>query len=166
PTRSLPAARHAPRLAGRRLSMQLTVETLLDGVMRTLREAVLPGVHGRFARGQLFAVLDVLQNLRDRVEPKAELAEAEATSAAAALEQAAPALPPPYRSELTRAVADAPDGPPVARAAALRAIEMPAHLPEDQAPPIRAALGQHLAAQAMRDVAVLKPSLLEEISKG
>jgi len=151
--------------------MQLTVETLLDGVMRTLREAVLPGVHGRFARGQLFAVLDVLQNLRDRVEPKAELAEAEATSAAAALEEAAQALPPPYRSELTLAVADAPDGPPVARAAALRAIvtrayEMLAHLPDDQAAPVRAALGQHLAAQAMRDVAVLKPSLLEEISKG
>ena len=65
--------------------MQLTVEMLLDGVMRTLREAVLPAVGERFARGQLFAVLDVLQNLRDRVEPKAALAEVEAASATAAL---------------------------------------------------------------------------------
>ncbi len=151
--------------------MQLTVETLLDGVMRTLREAVLPGVGGRFARGQLFAVLDVLQNLRDRVEPKAELAEAEAASAAAALERAAQALPARYRTELIRAVAEAPAAPAGARAAVLRAIvtrayEMLAHLPDDEAAPARAALGEHLAAQAMRDVAVLKPSLLEEISKG
>jgi hypothetical protein len=53
--------------------VQLAIETLLDGVMQTLREAVLPAVQERFARGQLFAVLDVLQNLRDRVEPKVAL---------------------------------------------------------------------------------------------
>ena len=151
--------------------MQLSVETLLDGVMRTLREAVLPAVGERFARGQLFAVLDVLQNLRDRVEPKAELAEVEAASAAAALERAAQALPPPDGPELTRALTDAPAGPPVARAAALRAIMVRAYelldaLPDERDAAARSALAEHLAAQTMRDVAVLKPSLLEEISKG
>jgi hypothetical protein len=151
--------------------VQLSVETLLDGVMRTLREAVLPAVGERFARGQLFAVLDVLQNLRDRVEPKAELAEVEAASAAAALERAAQALPPPDGPELTRALTDAPAGPPVARAAALRAIMVRAYemldaLPDERGVAARSALAEHLAAQTMRDVAVLKPSLLEEISKG
>ena len=151
--------------------MQLTVETLLDGVMRTLREAVLPAVGERFGRGQLFAVLDVLQNLRDRVEPKAELAEVEAASAAAALERAAQALPPPDGPELTRALTDAPAGPPVARAAALRAIMVRAYelldaLPDERDAAARSARAEHLAAQTMRDVAVLKPSLLEEISKG
>ena len=151
--------------------MQLTVAMLLDGVMRTLREAVLPAVGERFARGQLFAVLDVLQNLRDRVEPKAELAEVEAASAAAALERAAQALPPPDGPELTRALTDAPAGPPVARAAALRAIMVRAYelldaLPDERGAAARSALAEDLAAQTMRDVAVLKPSLLEEISKG
>src|SRR5262249_1526343 len=82
--------------------MQLAIETLLDGVMRTLREAVLPAVQGRFARGQLFAVLDVLQNLRDRVEPRADLDATEAQSAEVALQAAiaspdgaVPAPPPP-----------------------------------------------------------------------
>ena len=151
--------------------MQLTVETLLDGVMRTLREAVLPAVGERFARGQLFAVLDVLQNLRDRVEPKAELAEVEAASATAALERAAQALPAPDGPELARALAEIPVGPPAARAAALRAIlvrayEMLDGLPDERGAAARSALAEHLAAQTMRDVAVLKPSLLEEISKG
>ena len=151
--------------------MQLTVETLLDGVMRTLREAVLPAVGERFGRGQLFAVLDVLQNLRDRVEPKAELAEVEAASATAALERAAQALPAPDGPALARALADAPTGPAVDRAAALRAIlvrayEMLEGLPDERGAAARSALAEHLAAQTMRDVAVLKPSLLEEISKG
>src|SRR5262249_55725428 len=89
---SLSAARHAARLDRRALNVQLAIETLLDGVMQTLRDAVLPAVQGRFARGQLFAVLDVLQNLRDRVEPKAALDEAEASSASGALERALEAL--------------------------------------------------------------------------
>src|SRR5262245_57692442 len=101
--------------------MQLTIETLLDGVMRTLREAVLPAVEGRFARGQLFAVLDVLNNLRDRVEPRAALDDAEAASAAAALDAVVAALGRDVAAPLVAALADAPSGPPAARAAALRA---------------------------------------------
>jgi len=58
--------------------MTIPVETLIDGLARTLTDAVLPEVTSRFARGQLFAVVDVLQNLRDRLEVKAALYEAEA----------------------------------------------------------------------------------------
>jgi hypothetical protein len=39
-------------------------------------------------------------------------------------------------------------------------------LPNDAADRARAPILEHLAAQALRDLAVLKPSLLSEISKG
>ena len=151
--------------------MQLAIETLLDGVMQTLRQAVLPAVQGRFARGQLFAALDVLQNLRDRVEPKVAFDESEAASASDALTHALDALGPDLGAPLARALAEAPSGPPPERAAALRAALVGAfalldRLPADVAAPARAALAKHLAAQAMRDVAMLKPSLLQEISTG
>jgi hypothetical protein len=151
--------------------MQLAVETLLDGVMRTLREAVLPAVEGRFARGQLFAILDVLQNLRDRVEPKASVDDAEATSASAALNRVVALLGSEVAAPLAGALADVPAEPPAVRAAALRAALVRAfalldELPEPVAAPARTVLVEHLAAQAMRDVATLKPLLLQEISKG
>jgi hypothetical protein len=150
--------------------MQLAIEALLDGAMRTLRDAVLPAVQGRFARGQLFAVLDVLQNLRDRVESKTALDEAEASSAGDALGRVVDALGD-AGAPLARALAAAPASPPSARAAALReaigtAFALLDDVPDDVAAAARSALAQHLAAQAMRDVALLKPSLLQEISKG
>lgn len=151
--------------------MQLGVDILLDGVMRTLRDAVLPAVQGRAARAQLFAVLDVLQNLRDRVESKAALDDAEAESAIHALNQVLAAIGPNAGAVLAEGLEAAPETPPAARAAALRALLVRAFdvldgLPNAVATPARAALTAHLAAQAMRDVSVLKPSLLQEISKG
>jgi len=150
--------------------MQLAIEALLDGAMRTLRDAVLPAVQGRFARGQLFAVLDVLQNLRDRVESKTALDEAEASSAGDALGRVVDALGD-AGAPLARALAAVPASPPSARAAALReaigkAFALLDDVPDDVAAAARRALAEHLAAQAMRDVALLKPSLLQEISKG
>jgi hypothetical protein len=46
------------------------------------------------------------------------------------------------------------------------AIERLAAVDDATAAPARAALAQHLAAQAMQDLALLKPSLLAEISRG
>ena len=152
--------------------MTIPVETLIDGMARTLTDAVLPDVTSRFARGQLFAVVDVLRNLRDRLEVKAALLEAEAASAATALGRACAALgDAPAAAPIAEALAAAPASPPAARAAALRAalvtaLEAIDTLPEDLAAPARAAVAEHLAAQTMRDLAVLKPSLLGEISKG
>ena len=152
--------------------MTIPVETLIDGLARTLTDAVLPDVTSRFARGQLFAVVDVLRNLRDRLEVKAALHEAEAASAAVALERAAAALGADAAARrVATALAAAPAAPPAARAAALRAalvtaLEAIDVLPEERAAPARAAIAEHLAAQTMRDVAVVKPSLLGEISKG
>jgi hypothetical protein len=151
--------------------MLVPLETLIDGLVRTLVEGVLPDVGTRFARGQLYAVVDVLRNLRDRVEPKAALDEAEAASATDALERVVALVPAPEAERIGTALAAAPAGPPPERAAALRAalvlaLEAIDTLPAERAAPARAALGEHLAAQALRDLMVLKPSLLTEISKG
>jgi hypothetical protein len=146
----------------------IPLETLLDGLERTLTASVLPDVGSRFARGQLYAVVDVLRNLRDRIEPRAELLAAETESAAAALERVAAVLD---AQPLREALAAAAGVPLATRVVALRAALVDAlgridALPDDRAREARAALNAHLAAQAMRDLAVVKPSLLSEISKG
>jgi hypothetical protein len=152
--------------------MTIPVEVVIDGLVRTLTDAVLPEVTSRFARAQLFAAVDVLRNLRDRLEVKAALYEVEAASAAAVLERAAAALGrEAAAARIASALAAPPGGPPAARAAALRAalvgaLEALDALPEGLAAPARAAIAEHLAAQTMRELAVLKPSLLGEISKG
>jgi hypothetical protein len=142
--------------------------TLLDGLVRTLTESVLPDVGSRFARGQLYAVVDVLRNLRDRIEPRAALLAAEAESAAAALERVAAVLDAdPLRAALAAAAAAPLDARVAAlRAAIVEALELIDALPDDRARDARAVVNAHLAAQAMRDLAVVKPSLLSEISKG
>lgn len=146
----------------------IPLETLLDGLVRTLTESVLPDVGSRFARGQLYATIDVLRNLRDRIEPKAALLAAEAESAAAALERVAAVLDD---RPLRDALAAAARAPLDARVVALRAalVDVLARidaLPDERAREARPAVNAHLAAQAMRDLAVVKPSLLSEISKG
>jgi hypothetical protein len=151
--------------------MLVPIETMIDGLVRTLTERVLPDVPTRFARGQLYAVIDVLRNLRDRVEPRAALFEDESASIAAALGRVIPHLPAASQRTLEAAVADAPAAPPSARLVALRAalilaLDALADLPPADAAAARAAVNDHLAAQTMRDLAVLKPSMVGEISKG
>jgi hypothetical protein len=150
----------------------IPLERLIDGCLQTLREEVLPEVGSRAVRGRVWAVLDVLNNLRDRIEEKRAPAETEAQSAQEALLRLAGALragaDPAAAAELERAVAAAPAGPPAARAAALRELLAGAiaaragGLGEAE----REALRTHLATQSLRDLALLKPSLLAEISKG
>jgi hypothetical protein len=146
-------------------------ERLIDGCLHTLREEVLPELSSRAVRGRLWAVLDVLNNLRDRIEPKRAPAEAESNSAEQALRGLAAAFRDAGRAQeagdLERALADAPAAP-VERAAALRVLLAGAITarPEGLAGAEQAALRAHLAPQALRDLALLKPSLLAEISKG
>jgi hypothetical protein len=155
--------------------MVIPPERLIDGCVETLRDEVLPNLEARTARGRLYAVMDVLQNLRDRVDPKAAALEAEAASAHTALERIALALgevgDAGAADAVEKALAGAPSGPPSDRAAALRQVlvaaidalySRPAGVPEAA----RRALGDHLGPQAVRDIAPLKPSLLNEISKG
>jgi hypothetical protein len=152
--------------------MLIPIERLIDGCLHTLREEVLPEVASRAVRGRVWAVLDVLHNLRDRIEEIRAPAETEAQSAADALVRLAAALraggDPEGAARVERALAEAPQDPPTARAAALRAAlaEAIAAHPDGLDGPARDALRPHLAAQSLRDLALLKPSLLAEISKG
>ena len=72
--------------------MHIPPERMLDGALLALREGVLPHVEDKAARAQLFAVIDVLGNLRDRVDEKASLLLAEAASGLEALAGAAGVL--------------------------------------------------------------------------
>jgi len=150
----------------------IPIERLIDGCVQTLREEVLPEVASRAVRGRVWAVLDVLHNLRDRIEEKAMPAATEADSAYTALARLAAARragsDPEGAAAVERALSAAPTEPPLARAAALRAAlaeaiaARPLGLSDLESKAVRA----HLAAQALRDVMLLKPSLLSEISKG
>ena len=152
--------------------MLIPLERLIDGCLQTLREEVLPEVASRAVRGRVWAVLDVLHNLRDRIEEKRAPAQSEAESAREALVRLAAARragsDPEGAAGIERAIAEAPADPPSARAAALRAAlcaaiaARPGGLEESE----RDALREHLGIQAVRDLALLKPSLLAEISKG
>ena len=72
--------------------MYITLERLIDGCIHTLRDDVMPEVGTRVARGQVWAVIDILQNMRNRIEEKAEIYEAESVSAEQALAQLVSAL--------------------------------------------------------------------------
>jgi hypothetical protein len=155
----------------------LSFERLLDGCVRTLREEVIPALQGAGVRGRAWAVVDVLQNLRNRVEEKAALLEAESASSAQALALLADALAAAGDAAAAEAARrsglEAPAAPPAARAAALRAalgaaIEALYALPSgaELPPAARAALAAHLGPQAVRDVLPLTRSMLAEISKG
>ena len=158
--------------------MLIPPEQLIDGCVRTLLETVLPGIESRFARGQLYAVADVLRNLRDRVEEKAAPLELEAQSMRESLARAASALrgsgdtaASDIGLPIDHSLAAAPTAPLAACLGALRTVmtstlEALDGIAEDVTQSAKAALGGHFAAQAVRDVMDLKPSLLSEISKG
>ncbi len=155
--------------------MLIPPEKLVDGCLETLRAEVLPHLEKRSARGQLYAVLDVLQNLRDRIEEKIAPLEDEADSARIALEQIAVVLrdagDAAAADAVTAEMASAAGESTADRAAALSrtlvsAIDALYALPSGMPEAARRALAAHLGPQAVRDVAPLKPSLLNEISKG
>lgn len=157
--------------------MRIPAERLIDGIVQTLIDAVLPDVASPFARGQLYAAVDVLRNLRDRVEPRAALADEESASGLAALERALGILAdaaPAVATRLRDVIAAVPAAPPAARVDAVRAALVDAELAiatlaadaPAAARAARAPIAEHLGAQAMRDVATLKPSMLGEISRG
>lgn len=155
--------------------MRIPVETLLNGVSRTLLEQVLPHVASRPARGQLYAAVDVLRNAAKRLDWSSAPLETEAQSAEGALRTAAARLREAGAVELAERIETRlptwPAAPASARAVAARAelarvFEELEALPAGVADAVRPILGGHLAAQAVRALALLQPSLLEEISRG
>src|SRR5439155_1512091 len=127
------------------------------GVRRALGGRL--GPRGRRRAALLLRGARLRQDDRHHAERPRRLPERAPDRAAAALGREAAA------ARIAEALAAAPAGPPAERAAALRAalvaaLEAIDGLPEELAAPARAAIAEHLAAQTMRDLAVLKPSLL------
>ena len=60
--------------------MQILPEELVDGCVRTLQERVLPALSSRFARGQLYAVLEVVGSLQGQLAWGGMLLDSEASS--------------------------------------------------------------------------------------
>jgi hypothetical protein len=114
----------------------------------------------------VWAVLDVLNNLRDRIAPDPTQLQAEIDSATVALTQVIAALHLPAAEPVATALGSAPVLPLADRVAALRAAIVVALDATAEHPDARAHVLSHLSAQAMRDIMCLKPSLLQEISKG
>jgi hypothetical protein len=153
--------------------LRVSPQALLAGVVRALREQVLPHVGSNTARGQIWAAIDVLRNLAARIEPASAPLLEEARSAETALRalaaQARDAVPT-LATALDAGIAALPAEPVAERVVALRALLRSAFerldaLPSEQGDALRPILGGHLAAQAIRDVARFQGSLLEEISK-
>jgi hypothetical protein len=153
--------------------LRVSPQALVAGVVRALQEQVLPHVASKTARGQLWAAIDVLRNLSGRVEPAHAPLEEEARSAETALRslaEQARAKAPALADEIVARVEALPEEVGT-RSAALRAalrdtFERLDALPAEVGDALRPLLGGHLAMQAVRDLAQLQGSLLDEISRG
>jgi hypothetical protein len=157
--------------------MRLPPALLLAGVARTLEFDVLPAVTERAARGLVFAALEVLANVQDLVEWKAEVRDEELGSAAAAGEEAARLLEHMglgnEAASLRTALAAA--GELTDREARGRALDAAldqalavgdAARGRPGADAVLAAVRAHLVNQTVRDLMRTQRPLLDRISQG
>ena len=163
------------RAAGsREVEVLIPIERLIDGCMQTLREEVLPEVG--FARGARAGVGGA-RRAEQLARPHRREAGAgrrpkpirRTTRSAAAAARRSGRRRGEGAAALESALLAAPSEPPAARAAALRealADAIARATGGRRARPSARPCARTSAAQALRDVMLLKPSLLSEISKG
>jgi len=157
--------------------MRLAPAMVLAGVARTLEEDVLPAVADRAARGLVFTAIEVLANVQDLVEWRADIREEELSCASAALADFAARLEglglhaesARVRAGLLTAEAEAERE---TRGRALDAALVDALVVADAAhdrPGMDDAivpLRMHIVNQALRDVMRTQRPLLNRISQG
>ncbi|HEY2385979.1 MAG TPA: hypothetical protein VGK30_03380 [Candidatus Binatia bacterium] len=157
--------------------MRLPPATVLAGVARTLEEDVLPAVGDRAARGLVFTAIEVLANVQDLVEWRADVRDEELSGASAALADFAgrlEALGLHAESARVRAGLLAAKGETEreARGRALDGALVDALIVADGAHDSPgmveavAPLRRHLVNQALRDVMRTQRPLLNRISQG
>jgi len=141
-------------------------DRILDGLARTLEETVLPALDSGFARGQLFAVLEVLGSLQGQVRWGGMLLENEAGSLSTLIEQAAASTVGALGERLRR-YADLPDAPLADRLQEGRALVC-ALIEEGHADDgaMAAAVHEYLANDTIFKAMALRPGRLKEISQG
>jgi hypothetical protein len=157
--------------------MRLPPATLLAGVARTLEEDILPAVGDRAARGLVFTAIEVLANVQDLVEWRADVRDEELAGASSALADFAARLEvlglAAESARVRGMLAAAGAGTDrEARGRALDAALVEALVVADGAhdrPGMAEALAplrMHLVNQALRDVMRTQRPLLNRISQG
>lgn len=140
-------------------------DRILEGLAATLEQSVLPALGSGFARGQLFAVLEVLGGLSGQLDWGGMLLENEASSLTALFAECAPTSDPALRPRLEAYASLAP-APLSERLQEGRALlcELIAGGRMDAA--TAAAVDAHLANDTLFKAMALRPTRLGEISQG
>lgn len=157
--------------------MNNSLDRLIDGLIATVRAEIIPRLDDEFARGQAYGVVDVLNNLKPRIdwlatplaeevaEQRALLAGLGAQFGAVAGYPAAAALPEAgntardveqLRNRLDEQICAIIDWLGVQRAT----------LPAEQVGAAEANIKQHLQRQLKRELSLTPKPLFGEISKG
>ncbi len=141
-------------------------DRILEGLSRTLEESVLPALGSGFARGQLFAVLEVLGGLQGQLGWGGMLLENEAASLAGLIEEASKSVEGALGERLRgySALASVPlaDRLREGRALVCALIEE-GHADDGE---IAGAIDSFLANDTIFKAMALRPTRLAEISQG
>jgi hypothetical protein len=156
--------------------MNNSLDRLFAGIIASLHSEIIPRLDDEFARGQAYAAVDLLNNLRPRLDwAVAPLAEQIAAQLAAArriddLGRALPRPPPALPAELAQ------DSPGPASGSLLRqrrdrldehlcrVLDWQATVPVEAAAPVAAVLNQYMKEQVRREVNLAAKPLFGEIA--
>jgi len=162
----------------------LPLPRLLQGIIDTLERQVAVALEAGSARAQLYACLDLINNLADKIDWKREMLEAETSGVEEVLRASVPLLERfgPRFADLSRRLNETLESPPEPDLFERRrrlnqyledliaAVEDPAAAfdpPEDRlVVQIRQHIHGHLRNQTIRDALYLKPMMLKKISQG
>jgi hypothetical protein len=144
----------------------IETDRILEGLSRTLEESVLPALGSGFARGQLYAVLEVLGALQGQVTWGGMLLENEAASLASLLGEASKSVGGTLGERL-RAYAGGASAPLAERLREGRALVC-ALIEDGYADDgeLAAAIDSFLANDTIFKAMALRPGRLAEISQG
>lgn len=141
-------------------------DRLLSGVAKTLEQAVLPALEGGFARGQLYAVLEVLGGLEGQLAWGGMLLENEAAALADLLAGIADAVPGELgeRARAYASLAAAPLAERLHEGRSLVCALIDSGVADDG--DVKVALDAFLGNDTIFKAMALRPSRLGEISEG
>lgn len=150
--------------------MNNTLDRLFAGLITSLRSEIIPRLDDEFARGQAYAAMDLLNNLRPRIDwavgPLAEQIAAQVAAAARiaaqapqhALPEALTAAPQPATGEALRNYRDALDEH------LCQVLDGLPQLPAVQREAVQAVLTQYMKEQVRREVSLAAKPLFGEIA--
>jgi hypothetical protein len=144
----------------------IDTDRILEGVVRTLEESVLPALGSGFARGQLFAVLEVLGALQGQVAWGGLLLENEATSLASLVAEASKSVGGDLGGRLGAyaGLESAPLGERLREGRALVCALIEEGYADDGE--LAAAIDSFLVGDTISKAMALRPGRLAEISEG